>query len=122
MAPPQHNATLTLVAGAGVADDWDRAGGAGPQKFAGEVRGYYRETTDRVSDGRGGVDVLIRRELIIETADLDAINGLDTDDVLTFRVDGETVDRVAQARTIRASRLAGVTPSLQTAKITLADA
>lgn len=126
--PPQTNATLTLVAGAGTADDWDRPGGAGPEKWAGEVRGYYRERTDR-ERGDQAVDVLVRRELIIDTADLDAINlaagddgELDTDDLVTFRVDGAGDDVVIAVKNVRAARLAGVSASLQTAKLTLADA
>jgi hypothetical protein len=126
--PPQTNATLKLVAGAGVSDDWDRGSSAGPEKWAGEVRGYYRERTDRERTGEA-VDVLVRRELIIDVDDLDAINAaaagdgeLDTDDLVTFRVDGAAADVAIPVKSIRAARLAGVTAGLQTAKLTLADA
>lgn len=120
--PPQTNATVTAVAGSGSGDDWDRPAVAGGAKWAGVIRAYYREATDRVAAGAGGtVDVAVRRELIVDTAALDEL-GLDTDDVVTFHVDGYPAESTGTARTIRRASLANIEPSLQTAKITLEDA
>lgn len=122
MAPPQTNATLTAIAGAGAADDWDRPASAGASKWTGSIRAYYREKVDRVANGQGGVDVLVRRTLWVETADLP--DELDTDDALTFRVDGDAADQIGTARTVARSRLpaAGVPSALQTTRMDLEDA
>lgn len=117
--PPQSNATVTAVVGSGKADDWDRPAAAGGAKWAGSVRAYYREATDRATI-EGAVNVLERRELILDSADLDAM-ALDTDDVITFRVDGAAAAETGTAKAIRAARLAGVPRGLQTARVTLAD-
>lgn len=120
--PPQTNATVTALAGQGSESDWDEAAVAGAAKWAGEVRAYYRETTDRVrGESTGTVDVVIRRELILDYADVDAL-GLDTDDVLTFRVDGEDEDRTAEARVIPRKLLGRIPRHLQTSRIVLSDA
>lgn len=118
MAPPQSNATVTRVAGAGTEDDWDEPAAAGGEKWAGSIRAYYREATDRSSSAGGGVDVNLRRELIVETADLELL-GLDTDDTIEFTVDGAPAPSSGKAQVIRKSALAGVPSSLQTTKITL---
>lgn len=118
--PAQANATVTRIAGAGVADDWDAPAAAGGNKWVGEVRGYYRESLDRVPSG-GGVSVLKRRELILDYADVKAM-GLDTDDVITFRVDGDAADSTGTAQTIPRRELGGVPRGLQTSRIVLADA
>jgi len=124
LPPPQANAVVTLVKGKGASsgDDWDTAGAGavGPQKWASAARAYYRETTDRVT-GAGALDVLVRRELILETADVDAM-ALDTDDVVTFTLDGEAGARQGSAKTIRRTKLAGVPRPLQTTLIVLEDA
>lgn len=117
--PAQANATVTAVGSAGIADDWDRPAAAGAAKWEGEARAYYRETLDRASGG-GAVNVVERRELILDTADVDAM-ALDTDDVITFTVDA-LGERTGVARSIRRARLAGVPGSVQTAKIILEDA
>lgn len=120
--PPQTNATVTAVAGQGTPDDWDTAGGPGAGKWAGELRAYYREATDRVRSVAGGtVDVLLRRELILDTADLELLE-LDTNDVITFLVDGAGAPSSGSAKTIRRSALAGIPRALQTSKVTLEDA
>lgn len=118
--PPQTNAAVTRVAGSGSADDWDRPAAAGGQKWAGVIRAYYREATDRRA-GEGAVDVAVARELIVDTAALDEL-GLDTDDVITFRVDGAGAETTGVARAIRRSQLEGVPRDVATSKITLEDA
>jgi hypothetical protein len=115
--PPQSNATVTAIAGAGTAPDWEEPGTAGAAKWAGSARAYYREATDRSASDGGGVDVNLRRELILDTADLEAM-GLDTDDVVTFTVDGED-PTTGKAQVIRKAKLAGIPRGLQTSKITL---
>lgn len=118
--PPQANVTVTRVTGGGRGDDWDRPAAAGPQKWAGAARAYYRETTDRVTGG-GRLDVFLRRELIVDTADVEAMD-LDTDDVITWRVDGSSVDSVGKAKFIPRKKLAGIPRGLQTSKVVLTDA
>lgn len=118
--PAQTNAVITRVAGSGTSDDWDRPAAAGGEKWSGLKRAYYREATDRLR-GDGAVDVAVRRELILDTAALDEL-GVDTDDLITFHVDGRPADTVGTARAIRRSQLAGVAAGLQTSKITLEDA
>lgn len=131
--PPQANATVTAVGEAhaetgGAVDDWDvqvaaPAGGSPAAlalvKWTGSVRAYYRETGERVSVN-GTTDVRIKRELIIDTADALAM-GLDTDDLITFTVDGRGA-RTARAGMIPTPQLAGIPGSLQTARIRLEDA
>lgn len=117
--PPQTNATVTAVAGQGAPDDWDRPAAAGAAKFAGAIRGYYRESLVEVR-GNGTVDVVLRRELVIDNDDVDLLE-LDTDDVLTFTVDGDPTPRSASAATIPRRRLAGVPRYLQTSRIILED-
>lgn len=117
--PPQANATVTLVKGSGQRDDWDRPGAAGADKWAGTARAYYREATDR-DRSSGELNVATRRELIVETALLDEA-GIDTDDLITFTVDGAG-ETTGVAKSIRRSALNGVPPSLQTSKLTLEDA
>lgn len=117
--PPQVNATILKVTGQGTADDWDRPAAAGADKWNGRVRAYYREATDRAVV-ENAVNVLVRRELILDVADLDLM-GLDTDDTITFRADNASADDAGQAKAIRTARLAGVPRGLQTAKVTLDD-
>ena len=117
--PAQANATVTAIAGAGVADDWDRAGGAGAVKWNGSARAYYRERADRQA-GADSTDVLTKRELVLDVADVDAM-GLDLDDVLTFTVDGRAGALTGTARTVPRPRLAGVPRGLQTSRIILED-
>lgn len=117
--PPQTNATVTAVAGGGSSGDWDRPAVPGGAKWSGVVRAYYREATERIA-ATGGVDVAVKRELIVDTADL-AATGLDTDDVVTFRVDSAAADSTGTARAIRRGELGGIDRALQTSKITLED-
>lgn len=131
--PPQSNATVTAVGQAraeagGAVDDWDvqtaapavgTPAAAALVKWSGSVRGYYREATTRETDN-GSTNVLLKRELIIDTADALAM-GLDTDDLITFTVDGRGA-RTARAGMIPTPQLAGIPGSLQTARIRLEDA
>lgn len=120
--PPQANATITLVRGAGVADDWDQPGGVGAPKFAGEIRAYYRATTTRAAapGAPPATAILTKRELIVTMDALDEI-GLDTDDVITFRLDGADTDATGTAQAIPYRRLAGIPASLQTSRVRLED-
>ena len=118
--PEQANATVLGVAGAGTADDWDRPAAAGASKWSGEARALYREAADRVRDANAD-DVYTKRELILDVADVDAME-LDTDDVITFRLDGQVDEQTGTARTIPRPRLAGVPRRLQTSRIILEDA
>jgi hypothetical protein len=119
--PPQVNAVVTLITGAGnPGDPWgDDTDTPGVEKFTGEAPAYYREVLDRVI-GDNSVNILERAELILDTADLDAMN-LDTDDVITYRVAGEAEDRTGTASSIRRARLHGIPRALQTARVILAD-
>lgn len=116
--PPQTNATVTAVTGQGRPDDWDTAAAPGAAKWNGAVRAYYRERMDRVA-GAGTVTVVMRRELIVDIADLDAM-GLDTDDVLTFDVDG-TGPHTGTAKAIPRTALDGIPAELQTSRMVLED-
>jgi hypothetical protein len=118
--PVQENATVTAVAGAGVADDWDRSASAGAEKWSGEARAYYRERTER-APGEGTVDVFLRRELILETRTVLAMT-LDTDDVITFTIDGRAGTFTGRAKTIPVTTLAGFPPALTTSRVVLEDA
>lgn len=118
MAPPQTNATVTRVAGAGVADDWDRPAQAGADKFAGAERAYFRRRGDRVASG-GRVDVLERDELVVEVAWVRTV-GLDTDDVITYVLDdAPDAPLTASPQAIPVKALAGIPAGLQTSRIAL---
>lgn len=119
--PLQENATVTKVVDPGAAsgvgsDDWDAAADAPTEKWTGSVRAYYREKIDR----RPGVDVLVIRTLIIDTADYDDL-GIDTDDIVTFTVDG-AAQTTGTAALVSVARLAGIASDLQTTRIELAAA
>ena len=117
--PPQVNAHVVKVSGAGTADDWDRAGAAGAVKWEGEASAYYREKADRV-EADGAVNVLTRRTVWVDTTDADAMS-VDTDDVIEVRLDrGSTITATAQA--VSRSALDGVSPDLQTTRLDLAPA
>jgi hypothetical protein len=130
--PPQTNATVTTIGEAhaatgGAVDDWDvqqPAPAPGPAlealtKWDGAVRAYYRETGERVSVN-GTTDVRIKRELILDTADVLNMD-LDTDDVITFTVDGRATPVTGRASLIPTPALADVPRSLQTSRIRLED-
>lgn len=117
--PPQTNATVTAVAGAGTADDWDRAAAAGASKWAGEVRAYYRESRDRVTDG-STVTFVKRRELIVDESFVREAS-LDEDDVITFKVDTDSSSSTASAASIPRRELADIPDELQTSRIVLED-
>lgn len=119
--PPQANASVTIVTGAGVADDWDRAGTTGAEKWNGAADAYYREKTDRVSDGAGTVNIFTRRTLWVDTADADLMN-VDTDDRITFALDDGSGPFTATAVSVARARLAGIPTNLQTTRIELEPA
>ena len=116
--PPQVNAHVTRVVGQGTADDWDRPASDGAQKWVGRAAAYYREKVDRVTDGAGSVNVLVRRTVWVDTSDLDAM-ALDTDDVITIEPDGRPAI-TSPARTIARSALADA-PTVSTTRIDLED-
>lgn len=128
--PLQVNATLTAVngsdAGTGGRDDWDAPVPAatdataptGPVKWAGVADAYYVEQDVRAV-GPAGVDVTTVRRLIIDSTVARA-SGVDTDDVLTFTDPTGTVVH-ARASKVRISELAGVSASLQTARLDLEE-
>lgn len=118
--PPQTNATVTAVGNAPVAEDWDRAGAAGASKFAGAIRGYYSERLTRIPRG-DTVDVITRRTLILDVADVDTLD-LDVDDVITIALDDAPGPFTVTANTIARARLAGIPRRLQTSRIVLEDA
>jgi len=114
--PPQVNATLTQVQGAGTVDDWDTPAAAGSVKWSGDADAYYREKLERLADA-GEVNVLVHRTLWIDTRDArDA--GLDTDDVLTF-TNPAGVSQTAKAIAVAYSELDGIPRDLQTTRIDL---
>lgn len=117
--PLQANATVTRVAEQARPDDWDVAGGAGAEKWAGAIRGYYRAKLVEVR-GEGTVTTILRRELILNIDDVDTLE-LDTNDVLEFTVDGEAAAQAGRAETIPRARHATVRADLQTSRIVLAD-
>lgn len=119
--PPQTNATVTAVTGQGRPDDWDTAAVAGEAKWEGEARAYYRESLVELRNPTAGtVTVTTRRELILDYEDV-AIMELDTDDVLTFVVDGAAAPTSASASTIPRRLLGAVPRALQTSRIILDD-
>lgn len=119
--PPQTNATVTAVTGQGRPDDWDAAAVAGEAKWEGEARAYYRESLVELRNPTAGtVTVTTRRELILDYEDV-AIMELDTDDVLTFVVDGAAAPTSASASTIPRRLLGAVPRALQTSRIILDD-
>lgn len=125
--PPQTNATLTQVAGAGEgggagnADFGHGAAGApepGAAKWQGNERAYYQEKTVRVQTD-AGTDVALQRMLIIDTGAIADL--IDTDDVLTFALDGQGA-QTGTAATIARARLDGIPAELQTTRLVLSDA
>lgn len=132
---PMHvNSTVTRVAepsdttAPGSSDDWDTPGvdspsdaaaGAGTQKWAGSIHAYYREKVERLADGSGGVNVLTRRTLYLDTADVELVT-LDTDDVITFTARGQTM--TGTARTLARAMLDGIPRPIQTTRVELDDA
>lgn len=124
--PAQVNATLVEVleatAARGDRDDWDTPGvepaGAGAVKWAGSVRGYYRERVQRVSDA-GELRVYTARTLYLDTADYRALE-LDTNDVLT--IDGPAGVVTGRAVSIAVAELAGVPRELATTRVELEPA
>lgn len=98
----QTNATLIEIVGAGTGDDWDVPASAGAVKWTGRIPAYYREKADRVPSPAGGVDVLTRRTVWVDTTSLDGVN-LDTDDLITLERRGGLL--TSPARTIAASYL-----------------
>lgn len=125
--PPQVNATLTHVAGAGegggTLGDFGHAEAGGPvapgaSKWTGILAAYYSEKTVVVA-GADGPDQLLQRTLIIDTGDVADL--IDTDDVLTFALDGGA-PQTGTAAMISRARLAGIPAELQTTRLTLADA
>lgn len=119
--PAQVNATVTIISAAGTPDDWDRAAAAGIEKWSGEARAYYRERAAREPGAAGAENVYTKRELIVDVADVLEME-LDTDDVITFTVDGRSGTFTGTARTIPTPQLAGVPRALQTSRIILEDA
>lgn len=120
-APPQSNATVSAVRGAGAADDWDRAGAAGVVKWVGQARAYYRESTSRETAEGGATNIVTKRELIVTMQTLGDF-ALDTDDVITFRPDGAPADLTGTAQAIPRVSLGGIPRSLQTSRIRLENA
>lgn len=120
MPPLQSNATLTKVSVPG-AKDWDEPAGAENQKWApeGGERVYFRQRVERHVDN-GAVNVLQIRELILG-GDSTAIEHIDTDDVLTFNLDGQDA-QAGKASIITPTALAGMAPELATATIVLQPA
>src|SRR5947199_608161 len=110
--PAQANATVTLVAGAGTPDDWDRAAAGGGARWQAAARASYRESRDRIVTA-GAVSFVTRRELIVDNDDVAAMALLE-DDVVTFRVDGAPADSSATAASIPRRDLAGVPRELRT--------
>lgn len=117
--PPQVNAVVTAVVGAGIADDWDVPAAAGPAKWAGEASAYLRERVDRIATG-DSYNVFVKRTLFLDTADVDAM-GLDTDDLITFTPQGRPA-QTSPAKAIAPARLAAIPTNLQTTRIELEDA
>jgi hypothetical protein len=122
--PPQVNATLLKVSGAGegggTGGDFGHAdaGGditPGPSKWTGERPAYYSERVTRTA-GDTGTNVDILRELIIDTGDVADL--IDTDDVLTFALE-DGPEQTGTAREIARHRLAGIPPELQTTRLVL---
>lgn len=118
--PPQVNATLTKITGATAAtggrDDWwtpgDGPAGEAPEKWTGEAGAYYQEKVTRTADGPGYARVLYIESAVARAA------GLDTDDVLTF-TGPDGVERVERVAIVAIRELAGLSPSLQTARLEL---
>lgn len=121
MTVPQQNATITAVAGAGTSDDWDRPGGAGAAKWEGARRAYYRASTTREVGAAGATDIVTKRELIV-AVEWVLTTGLDLDDVITFRVDGDTTDSTGTAQAVPRAQLATIPGRLQTSRIRLENA
>lgn len=119
--PPRANATLVGVRAGGRLDEWESSSAAPADRWAGAIRGYYRETTTRETSAGGATDVLLKRELILDVADVREL-GLDTGDVLRFTRDGDTATVLeARPKTIPTVELAGLPRRLQTARIRLED-
>lgn len=120
--PPQTNATLLEVRGAGGAgansDGYDgpAAAVAGPVKFAGEIRIYYREKRDRERSAEGEERV-ITREVYVDRGrpPIDWLSG----DVVTLRKDSGGDPIEAAVRLAETRDLDAVPASLQTRRLTL---
>jgi hypothetical protein len=120
-SPPQANATITAVRGAGVADDWDTPGSNGAVKWQGRARAYYRKTTTSETGQGGATNIVTKRELIVT---MDALRelGLDLDDRITFRVDDAEEDATATAQSVPRVFLPEIPAGLQTSRIRLENA
>lgn len=124
LGPLQTNATVTRVTDATAAmgglDDWDSAPSepatSGAAKWTGSERAYLKVETVR-EQGPDGVNVLVRRTLIVQAAAA-RLMGVDTDDVITFTGPDGT-QATATASAISISELAGIDPRLQTARLEL---
>lgn len=124
LGPLQTNATVTRVTDATAAmgglDDWDSAPAepatSGAAKWTGSEPAYLKVETVR-EQGPDGVNVLVRRTLIVQAATA-RLMAVDTDDVITFTGPDGT-QATATTSAISISELAGVDPRLQTARLEL---
>jgi hypothetical protein len=62
-----HNATMTLVNGAGQSPDYDRPAVVGAVKFTGAQRVFWSEVEERVTAGAGS-DIIVRRSVLVDPA------------------------------------------------------
>jgi hypothetical protein len=114
--PPQVNATLTAISGAGegggTGGDWGTptpaARHARPQQVDRRAATPTTARSPRTA-GRRRHRTSHPRELIIDTGDVADL--IDTDDVLTFNARRRRPEQTATAREIARRRLAGVPPS-----------
>ncbi len=112
--PPQVNATLTEVRGAGTAADFDVAAGAGAVKWAGSEEAYYRERRARAQTPETS-SVVVERFLIVDSTAPAIAEG----DVLAFYT--AAGDQSGAVRAVESRMLPGVPADLQTTRLTLEE-
>lgn len=92
------NATLTLVTGVGSSADYDRDPVAGPTKFSGEERVFWKEDAARVTNGSSS-DILIERSMLVNP------------DIAVTWAQGDTVTVSRDEEGVRSARVMKFTTS-----------
>lgn len=113
MSLPQTNATLTEVAGPGLAEDYDTVATVGTAKWTGRAAAYYSERSDRVEQSDTSSIVVTRALIVSAGLKVEWSQG----DTLTFTYRNSPV--TGQVRAVERHQLPGVPNG--TVRLTLED-
>lgn len=115
--PPQTNARLSRVNGAGAGEAFDGPLAPGPEKWAGAEDVYLRERRDRQRTAERGAIVIDRILLVDEDVGIDWAVG----DVLTFRRTGGDADESGTVQNVERPTIddPDIPADLRTARLTL---